>query len=157
EDFASSQGDRFALEAAPEKLLELQTAFGYDKDEREMILAPMLSGTEPIGSMGDDTPLAVLSRRPRLLYTYFKQLFAQVTNPAIDSIRERSVMSLNMYLGGRLGLFEELPQKVALLELESPFLLPGEFAALEKTSALQGKLVTLRGLFSPNGGPDALE
>ncbi len=107
--------------------------------------------------MGDDTPLAVLSRRPRLLYTYFKQLFAQVTNPAIDSIRERSVMSLNMYLGGRIGLFDELPQKVSLLELESPFLLSGEFAALGDTPGLKGKLVTLQGLFSPTGGQDALE
>ena len=65
-----------------------------------MILAPMASnGEEPIGSMGNDTPLAVLSDRPQLLFSYFRQLFAQVTNPAIDPIRERIVMSLGVHLG----------------------------------------------------------
>jgi len=69
--------------------LPAQLAFGYDLDEVELILTPLAEGIEPTGSMGDDTPLAVLSRRPRLLYSYFKQLFAQVTNPPIDSIREK--------------------------------------------------------------------
>ena len=73
-----------------------QIAFGFSQEEVDMILKPMAKdGTEAVGSMGDDTPLAVLSLQPRLLYTYFKQLFAQVTNPPIDSIREKLVMSLH--------------------------------------------------------------
>ena len=71
-------------------------AFGYSSEELDMIVKPMVSSAyEAIGSMGDDTPLAVLSLQPRLLYTYFKQLFAQVTNPPIDPIREKLVMSLS--------------------------------------------------------------
>ena len=75
-------------------LTQRQLAFGYSSEELEMILKPMAAtGAEAVGSMGDDTPLAVLSLQPRLLYTYFKQLFAQVTNPPIDPIREKLVMS----------------------------------------------------------------
>jgi glutamate synthase (ferredoxin) len=111
--------ERAADETAAEPSLSSQLAFGYDSEEHELILTPLAEGLEPTGSMGDDTPLAVLSRRPRLLYQYFKQLFAQVTNPPIDSIREKSVMSLGMYLGGRLGLFEEVPQTSGIVELDS--------------------------------------
>ena len=80
-------------------------SFGYTVEDVERILGPMLvEGKEPIGSMGDDTPLAFLSSKPRLLYSYFKQRFAQVTNPAIDPIRERLVMSLTTLLGSRADL-----------------------------------------------------
>jgi glutamate synthase (NADPH/NADH) large chain/glutamate synthase (ferredoxin) len=137
--------------------LPAQLAHGYDLDEIELILTPLAEGIEPTGSMGDDTPLAVLSRRPRLLYSYFKQLFAQVTNPPIDSIREKSVMSLTMYLGGRLGLFEELPQTKGFVELDTPILSAAELAALATVPALQGHVVTLSVLFDAAGGPDALE
>jgi len=137
--------------------LPAQLAFGYDLDEVELILTPLAEGLEPTGSMGDDTPLAVLSRRPRLLYSYFKQLFAQVTNPPIDSIREKSVMSLTMYLGGRLGLFEELPQTKGFVELDTPILSDAELAALATVPALKGHVVTLSVLFDAAGGPDTLE
>ena len=96
-------------------------------------------------------------RRPRLLYSYFKQLFAQVTNPPIDSIREKSVMSLTMYLGGRLGLFEELPQTKGFVELDTPILSDAELAALATVPALKGHVATLSVLFDAAGGPDALE
>ena len=142
---------------APEVLLPGQLAFGYESDEMEMVLTPLAEGAEPTGSMGDDTPLAVLSRRPRLLYTYFKQLFAQVTNPPIDSVREKAVMSLNMLLGGRLGLFEEFPASTGLVELESPILLHHEFAALSTVPALKDRVVTLHAHFSATVGAKALE
>ena len=79
----------------PETLLRRQRAFGYSDEDLKMILGPMaLSGEEPVGSMGTDTPLACLSDRAQSLFSYFKQLFAQVTNPPIDPIREETVMSL---------------------------------------------------------------
>jgi glutamate synthase (NADPH/NADH) large chain/glutamate synthase (ferredoxin) len=127
--------------------LSQQLAFGYDQEERDLILTPLAEGAEPTGSMGDDTPLAILSRRPRLLYQYFKQLFAQVTNPPIDSIRERSVMSLSMYLGGRLNLFEEKQNTTGLVELDSPILHDSEVAALFEVPCLKGHVVRLSALF----------
>jgi glutamate synthase (NADPH/NADH) large chain/glutamate synthase (ferredoxin) len=143
---------------APSPLLTQQLAFGFDADELELLLTPMATkGLEPTGAMGDDTPLAVLSRRPRLLYTYFKQLFAQVTNPPIDSIREKSVMSLTMWLGGRLGLFEDMPANTTILENPSPILFDHEVAALFDIPQFQGKIVRLSAHFDPAGGPGALE
>ncbi|TAG28841.1 MAG: glutamate synthase large subunit, partial [Verrucomicrobia bacterium] len=144
-----------ATASAPD--LAAQIAFGYESDEVELVLTPLAEGLEPTGSMGDDTPLAVLSRRPRLLYQYFKQLFAQVTNPPIDSVREKLVMSLQMRLGGSLGLFEELPQTAGLVELDSPVLLGRGFAALSAVPVLQGRIVTLPVHFSTISGPEALE
>ena len=132
-------------------------AFGYDLDELELILTPLAEGLEPTGSMGDDTPLAVLSRRSRLLYSYFKQLFAQVTNPPIDSIREKAVMSLTGYLGGRLSLFEEFPKTTGLVEFDSPVLFDHEVAALFEVSFLKDRVVRLPALFDVTAGPDALE
>ena len=137
--------------------LAAQLAFGYDNDELELVLTPLAEGLEPTGSMGDDTPLAVLSRRPRLLYSYFKQLFAQVTNPPIDSIREKAVMSLTMYLGGRLGLFEEFPETTGFAELDSPVLFDHEVAALFDVPFLKNRVVRLSAFFDPSAGPAALE
>ena len=142
---------------APETLVSGQLAFGYESDEVELVLAPLAEGIEPTGSMGEDCPLAVLSRRPRLLYTYFKQLFAQVTNPPIDSVREKAVMSLNMLLGGRLGLFEEFPESTGLVEIDSPVLLHHEFAALNELPVLKGKIATLAAHFSATSGAAGLE
>lgn len=150
-------GDEKATVPDEEKLA-LEIAFGYDLDELEMILAPMAqTGVEATGSMGDDTPLAVLSRRPRLLYTYFKQLFAQVTNPAIDSIRERSVMSLSMQLGGKIELFEHGLPDGSLVEVNSPVLFNHELAALHETAPVKGKVATLEALFAKEAGVDGLE
>ncbi len=144
-------------ESAPTDSTPAQIAFGYESDEIEMVMAPLAEGKEPTGSMGEDTPLAVLSRRPRLLYNYFKQLFAQVTNPPIDSIREKSVMSISMFLGGRLGLFEELPKTAGLIELSTPILQNHELAALDGIEFMQGRVARLSVLFDAAGGPAALE
>ncbi|MBC2607211.1 glutamate synthase large subunit [Pelagicoccus albus] len=138
--------------------IQRQLAFGYEKDEYDIVFKPMAeSGMEAIGSMGDDTPLAFLSRKPRLLYTYFKQLFAQVTNPPIDSIRERSVMSLNMFLGGRLGLFEDLPPSAGFVKASSPVLFNNELAALGKTEVLKDRVITLDVTYEVSAGAEGLE
>lgn len=137
---------------------EQLAAFGYDGDEQEIILKPMAcDGQEPVGSMGDDTPLAVLSRRPRLLYGYFKQLFAQVTNPAIDPLREDLVMSLRMILGGRLGLFDGMPDDAWFLEIDSPLIFSTEFSRLGKLKDKLGKVRTLKGVFPVAKGPDGMK
>ncbi len=134
----------------------IRVLYGYATDEEEHIILPMLNtGAEGIGSMGDDTPLAVLSRRPKLLYQYFRQLFAQVTNPAIDSLRESSVMSLNMHLGGRLGLFEPLSSEHHLLTMESPVLLANEFEAVRNATTFDREIATLDATFPV--GEDASE
>jgi glutamate synthase (ferredoxin) len=101
-----------------ETVLQRQRAFGYTEEELRMILQPMATaGAEAIGSMGNDTPLAVLSKKPQLLYNYFKQLFAQVTNPPIDSIREELVTSTDTMIGREDNLFEPSPQAAHQIEL----------------------------------------
>ncbi|MBI3322909.1 MAG: glutamate synthase subunit alpha, partial [Candidatus Omnitrophica bacterium] len=96
-----------------------------------MIIEPMAkTGKEPVFSMGDDIPLSVLSTRAKPLFTYFKQLFAQVTNPPIDPIREELVMSLNTILGSRPNMLQEGPAAKRMLLLDSPLLLPRQFLAL---------------------------
>jgi glutamate synthase (NADPH/NADH) large chain len=116
--------------AAPHNLAELQRAFGYTKEDVNMILKPMASsGKDAVWSMGDDTPLAFLARSPRPLYAFFRQRFAQVTNPPIDSLRESVVVSLHT----RLGPWPHLLDKHAPLPgiaMESPFLSLGQMAAL---------------------------
>jgi glutamate synthase domain-containing protein 2/glutamate synthase domain-containing protein 1/glutamate synthase domain-containing protein 3 len=110
-----------ASSADERELIRRMKSFGYTVEDVERLLGPMLAnGKEPVGSMGDDTPLAMLSSKPRLLYSYFKQRFAQVTNPAIDPIRERLVMSLTTLLGSRALLTEELPTNSPMLNLSSP-------------------------------------
>jgi len=154
---AAFAAENARTEPATEPSLTSQVAFGYDSEEVELVLTSLAEGLEPTGSMGDDTPLAVLSRRPRLLYQYFKQLFAQVTNPPIDSIREKSVMSLGMYLGGRLGLFEELPKTSGFVELDSPILGADETAALFDVPFLKNRVVRIGVLFDAVAGPEGLE
>ncbi|MDO5565757.1 MAG: glutamate synthase large subunit, partial [Planctomycetia bacterium] len=106
-----------------ENLCERQRLFGWSLEDLEMIVAPMAeSGKEPIGSMGNDAALAVLSRKPQLLFGYFKQLFAQVTNPPIDPIREELVMSLTTYIGNEGNILSETPHKAELLKLSRPVL-----------------------------------
>ncbi|NND01939.1 MAG: glutamate synthase large subunit [Acidimicrobiia bacterium] len=104
-------------------LLSRQQAFGYTHEELKLILAPMAtSAKEPLGSMGTDTPLAPLSQRPRLLYDYFKQLFAQVTNPPLDAMREELVTSLRSFMGPESNLFEPTERSCSMIELDSPIL-----------------------------------
>jgi glutamate synthase (ferredoxin) len=136
-------------------LLRHQIAFGYNTEDVEMVIQPMASeGKEPTFAMGDDTPLAVLSERPHLLYDYFKQRFAQVTNPPIDALRERLVMSLKMELGERGNLLEAKPEYAKRLKLESPILNEAELEAVRQSGFETADLSTL---FEIATGPQGLE
>ena len=100
-----------------------QQVFGYTEEDLRLIVAPMAnSGAEPIGSMGTDSPIAVLSRRPRMLFDYFKQLFAQVTNPPLDAIREELVTSLTATLGAERNLLEPSPESARVITMSKPIL-----------------------------------
>ncbi|MFW5698264.1 MAG: glutamate synthase large subunit, partial [Planctomycetota bacterium] len=115
------------------ELLQRQQVFGYTTEDKKFIIGPMcVQGAEPIHSMGADTPHAVLSKRTKLLYWYFKQCFAQVTNPAIDPIREELVMSLRMYLGSARNLLQPVPRACHMLEVDNPILSNEEVAVLIK-------------------------
>ncbi|MBK8909188.1 MAG: hypothetical protein IPM60_15300 [Rhodospirillales bacterium] len=108
-----------------------QHAFGYAFEDLRLILAPMArDGVEPLASMGDDTPVAALSERPQLLYHYFRQLFAQVTNPPIDAIREELVTSSTMLLGSEGDLLNPRPEDCRRIRLHSPILTNAELAKL---------------------------
>ena len=110
-------------EYAPDELIRLQKAFGYHyEDVMDTILPMALSGNDPVGAMGDDTPLAVLSQRHPLLFQYFKQMFAQVTNPPIDAIREEIVTSTHVYLGTHGNLLEEKSENCRMLQIRNPIL-----------------------------------
>ncbi len=149
--------DERQLEAS--LLLQQQTAFGYTTEDVEMIIEDMAAqAKEPTFCMGDDVPLAVLSSKPRLLYDYFKQRFAQVTNPAIDPLRESLVMSLSSQLGGRGNLLEANVESVHLLKLESPILNDGELEQIRQLGE-QAELATadLSTLFSLADGPEGLQ
>ncbi len=119
----------------PEVLVRKQIAFGYTEEDLKMVIAPMASqGQEAVGSMGDDSALAVLSDRPQLLFSYFKQLFAQVTNPPIDPLREELVMSLRSFVGREKNLLDETPQHCRMLRIPHPILTPEDMARLRNAS-----------------------
>jgi glutamate synthase (ferredoxin) len=136
-------------------LLRQQTAFGYTAEDVEMVIEAMASqGKEPTFCMGDDIPLAILSEKPRLLYDYFKQRFAQVTNPPIDPLRESLVMSLNMLLGKRGNLLHAEPAAARVLKLDSPVINENELAAIKNSGFATAELSTL---FEIASGPGGLE
>ncbi len=135
-------------------LLRQQNAFGYTLEDVDMIIQDMAAqGKEPTYCMGDDAPLAVLSEKPHLIYDYFKQRFAQVTNPAIDPLRERLVMSLTTQLGARGNLLEEHPQSARLLKLESPVINEVELDLVQQSGFTAATLSTLYPLTT---GPEGL-
>ena len=135
-----------------------QRAFGYTVDELKMVLGPMAdAGEEPAGSMGNDTPLAVLSKRPQLLFSYFRQMFAQVTNPAIDPIREQLVMSLAMNLGPQGNLLEETAEHAKQLRVAQPVLTERSMSALRAVTDPALTAVTLPALFDVAAGARGLE
>ena len=139
-------------------LMVRQRAFGYSTDELKMVLGPMAdAGEEPAGSMGNDTPLAVLSRRPQLLFSYFRQLFAQVTNPAIDPIREQLVMSLAMNLGPQRNLLEETFEHAKQIHIKKPVLAGQAMSALRGVSDPDLRAVTLPALFPVAAGASGLQ
>src|ERR1700757_395839 len=141
-----------------ETLLRRQRAFGYSDEDLRMILAPMaIKGEEPVGSMGTDTPLACLSDKPQSLFNYFKQLFAQVTNPPIDPIREEMVMSLISYIGSERNILEEAPENCHMLKLEHPLLTNRELEKLRRVSNRDLLATTLPTLFRASEGEAGLK
>ncbi|MEI6442207.1 MAG: glutamate synthase large subunit [Nostocales cyanobacterium ELA583] len=143
----------------PEILLQQQIAFGYTIEDVEMVIHPMASGgTEATFCMGDDIPLAVLSEKPHLLYDYFKQRFAQVTNPPIDPLREKLVMSLTVELGEKGNLLEPKPEYARRIQLNSPVLTQTELEVLKLSGFATAELSTLFPIATgPNGLKAALE
>src|SRR6201999_774038 len=142
----------------PETLLTRQRAFGYTDEDLKMLLAPMgEKGEESIGSMGTDTPLACLSDQPQSLFNYFKQLFAQVTNPPIDPIREELVMSLTSYIGSERNILEETPQHCHTLKLTQPILTNRDLEKLRRVSQGDFLATTLNSLFPVDEGVRGLE
>jgi glutamate synthase domain-containing protein 2/glutamate synthase domain-containing protein 1/glutamate synthase domain-containing protein 3 len=146
-----------AVADQPTTLLQRQNAFGYTSEALKILLAPMFAGgKEALGSMGDDAVMACLSDHARPLYHYFKQHFAQVTNPAIDSIRERPVMTLQSTLGGEKNLLAETPEHARLLRLSHPILSNAELETIRQSKVEAINPVTLPILFKPADGGDGL-
>ena len=153
------------IPAAPElpepdhqTVLQRQKAFGYTYEDLRIIMAPMAKdGVEPVGSMGNDTPLAVLSDRPQLLYNYFKQLFAQVTNPPIDALREELVTSAETTIGSERNLVKPSPLSCELIKLKAPILSNEDLAKLRHFQHPRFKAVTLPILYPVNDGGAGLE
>src|SRR6185369_6083906 len=141
-----------------DSLLRRQQAFGYTLEDLRVLMAPMaINGQEAVGSMGTDTPLAVLSDKPQLVFNYFKQLFAQVTNPPIDPIREELVMSLKATIGSEQNLFEETPRHCHQLELEAPVIGDADLAMIKALSQGNLRAVTLPMLYRVRDGAAGLD
>ena len=142
---------------APETLLARQQCFGYTLEDLKVLLAPMArEGKEPLGSMGNDTALAVLSDRPQLLFNYFKQLFAQVTNPPLDAIREELVTSLQTTIGSEGNLLVETEAQCHQISLEHPVLTNKELERVKKVHTGHIRSITLPIFFDREDGPDGL-
>ena len=138
-----------------EGLTRAQRSFGYGFEDLRLVLEPMGgTGADPVWSMGDDTPIPPLAAVPQSLYAYFRQRFAQVTNPPIDSLREAMVMSLRMHLGRRGSPLLERPSYARMLRLEHPVLLPEEMAALRNVAGFS--TVTLDAVWDTTRGTDGL-
>ena len=141
----------------PETLLRRQRAFGYSEEDLRILLGPMgAKGEEPVGSMGTDVPLACLSDRPQPLFNYFKQLFAQVTNPPIDPIREELVMSLISYIGTERNILDEAPENCHTLKLPHPLLTNRDLEKLRRVSSGDLLATTLPALFRSSDGEAGL-
>ncbi|MCH6579930.1 MAG: glutamate synthase subunit alpha, partial [Nitrospinae bacterium] len=145
----------------PEKVqdpITQQIAFGYTAEDLKIVMAPMISaGQEATGSMGNDTPLAVRSEKPQMLFNYFKQLFAQVSNPPLDAIREELVTSLETFIGCEQNLFEETAKHCHQLRLHSPIISDEDLQKIREINVGDIRSITLSSLFDVQGGPDALK
>ena len=148
-----------------ETVRQRQLAFGYTREDLTELVAPMArEGVEPVGAMGNDTPLAVLSDKPQLLYGYFKQLFAQVTNPPVDAIREEIVMAVDTTIGPERNLLEPTPLSAHQIKLPTPILTNDELEKLRRLDTPRGRSGawafrsrTIPILFPPAGGGPGLE
>ena len=141
-----------------EPLRSKQLAFGYSQEDLKLIIAPMASkGEEPVASMGNDAALAVLSDRQPPLFSYFKQLFAQVTNPPVDPIRENVVMSLHTGVGAELNLLAEVPEQAHQLVIDQPILRNHQLEKLRQVSHEIFDAATLDITWPVEGGVDGME
>ena len=141
-----------------ETLLSKQNAFGYTQEDLRIIMEPMaITGKEPVGSMGNDTPLAVLSDQNPLMFSYFKQLFAQVSNPPLDAIREELVTSVETFVGAEGNLFDETPEQCHQLKLNEPVLTNRELEKVRAIGVGRLRAKTVSTLFEPAGGAGALK
>jgi len=139
---------RLPLEWDSKTLFQRQRAHGYTREDVRVLIRPMgINGEEALGSMGNDTPLAVLSDKPQLLFNYFKQTFAQVTNPPIDPLREELVMSLRVLLGAEQNLFDETPEHCHRLALSKPLLTNEQLQSIKDLDFRNLRSVTLPMLF----------
>lgn len=153
-----SQQSLLAVPAAKDLLLRRQLVFGFNNEDEITVLRPMIThGTEPVGSMGDDTPPSVLSNQSRPLFHSFRQRFAQVTNPAIDPLRERMVMSLRTLLGRQANILVESPEVTQLYELPSPILSRAAFEHLHTLNPVLNPAIVLRTLYPVHGGEKGLK
>ena len=135
-----------------QELVRQQRAFGYTYEELRMLTTPMAATAyEAVGSMGNDAPLAVLSEKSQLLFNYFKQLFAQVTNPPLDAIREELVTSVEAFIGSERNLFEETPLHCRQLKIKTPVITDDELAKIRNLDLGDVRSTTLSTLFSAQG------
>lgn len=142
---------------AVEDLFRQQQAFGYTQEDLVRMIVPMAKdGKDPVGAMGADAPLAILSEKPQLLYNYFKQMFAQVTNPPIDSIREEMVTSTRVMLGNSGNLTDPNKTGTYALSMRTPILTNQELASIKALACRRMKSVTLPILFDPSKGVDGM-
>jgi len=145
----------------PASVTRRQRTFGYTEEEVRMLVRPMaMNGSEPIGAMGSDTPIAILSERPRLLFDYFTQQFAQVTNPPLDSIREEVVTSLETGLGPERNLLDATPEHARQVILDFPVIDNDELAKIQHIAPKGSKFQptrTIKGLYRADSGPKAME
>jgi len=140
------------------KLKKEQAVFGYNREDVENLITPMVKdGQEPTGAMGTDTPLAILSSKPQRLFNYFKQIFAQVTNPAIDPIREELVMSLTSFLGAKKNLLTETEDHCRLLKIKNPILTATDLVKIESLNENYFKSSKVSMAFDIKDGEQALK
>ncbi|MDR1645630.1 MAG: glutamate synthase large subunit [Tannerellaceae bacterium] len=154
-DIHSGRTVKHTVDAYP----QLRKTFGYTKEDIQRIIVPMVAeGKEPTGSMGNDTPLAVLSAKPQRLFSYFRQLFAQVTNPPIDPIREELVMSLYLYIGCQeANMFEPSPDQCKMVRLQCPVITNEDLDILTHLGYKGFRTITIPMLFPASEGTGGLE
>ena len=145
------------LHYEPESLVQRMQAFGYTIETMQFMLLPLvIEARDPLGSMGNDSALACLSDKSRIIYDYFKQLFAQITNPAIDSIREEVVMSLSCFIGPEKNLLETTEEHVHRLNIPHPILSNAELASIKNMDARGWKTRTIDATFDKALGKEGM-
>jgi len=146
------------IKADKESLVQRQKSFGYTYEDLKALIIPMAKdGVDPIGAMGNDIPLAVLSDKSQVLFNYFKQMFAQVTNPPIDALREELITGTEVYLGGEGNLIHPLPESCHQISLDMPILSNEDLEKIRELDDPLIKTITLSTLFESNTGGDGLE